>query len=377
MTINSSSNKKDLVSVKQILLDSWREYLQTHHVTEYQMKEVEKCLSCYDFSKGGYVYFCKNCDRYIFITKGCNSRLCSCCGKRYTDQWSASLSRAMFPLPHRHFVMSVPDALWPFFRDWKMLKVYMDSAIECFNDYFAKIVHQYINVGVIVVLHPFGKDMKFQPHLHLIITEGGFDNKRQFQKVDFIPADGFRRSWQFRVLKKLQEHGLPNELATQMYKKYPKGFYVWLHKRGEIKHPKVIAKYIGRYVRHPAIANSRIYYYAGKTVRFYFINGEDKRIDVVMAVDEFITALIQHIPPPQFKMIRYYGAYARRSKKLYGAPIHSSITQLNLYHFGLEKIKYCPICHEILEFVWYHKKPPPETIKIQKELTDWIRVNCN
>lgn len=338
-------------------------------VKDYQKKEVEKAMSCYGTSQGCFVYYCKNCNDYVFMTMGCNSRLCSCCGKRYTDQWSHSLSQAMFPVAHRHFVMSVPDALWSFLRDWNMLKVYMDAAIECFNDYFSKLLHKEILVGVIVVLHPFGKDMKFQPHLHLIITEGGFDKRKDFVKIEFVPADGFRKSWQFRILKKLQEHGLPNELASQMYKKYPKGFYVWLHSRGRINHPKVIAKYIGRYVRHPAIANSRIYFYDKKIVKFYYTNNEDRRIDAVMTVDQFITALIQHIPPPQFKMIRYYGAYARKTKRKYGASSRSSITQLKLTYFGIERLKYCPYCHHELEFVWYCRKPPPPN---KEKLDFWI-----
>lgn len=278
----------------------------------------------------------------------------------------------MFPMSHRHFVMSVPDALWPFLKDWDHRKVYMDAAINTFNDYFSKKLHHNVKVGVIVILHPYGKDMKDQPHLHLLITEGGFDKKGRFVKCNYVPADGFRRTWQHHVLKLFQKAGLPNYIATQMYEKYKKGFYVWLHIRGRIKHPKHIAKYVGRYVRHPAIANNRIYYFDGKIVKFYYINNEDFRVDVSMSVEKFITALIQHIPPPQFKMIRYYGAYARRSKGKYGARAQSSIKQLNLYYFGLEKTKYCPKCHSGMVFIWYIKKPPPEEPKIQKELEHYI-----
>lgn len=366
-------DKKSSVSVKQILVDNWSGYVFRHDVTDYQKKEVEKALDCYGHNKGCFVYYCKHCDDFVFQSMGCNSRICSCCGKRYTDQWSQSLSKAMFPVSHRHFVMSVPPDLWSFLRDWSCLKAYMDAAIESFNDFLSKLLHCKIKVGVIVVLHPFGKDMRFQPHLHLLITEGGFDAKGNFVKCEFIPADGFRKKWQYEVLKKLQEKGLPNGLAYMLYKKYSKGFYVWLHKRGKIKHPKLIAKYVGRYVRHPAIANGRIFYYDGKIVKFFYVNNEDERVDVTMTVDQFITALIQHIPPSQFKMIRYYGAYARRAKGKYGAKVQSGIRQLNLYHFGLERVKCCPFCHHELEFVMYCKKPPPENPKKQRELSDWIR----
>ena len=107
---------------------------------------------------------------------------------------------------------------------------------------------------------------------------------------------------------------------------------------------KIIARYVGRYVRHPAIANSRIYYFDGHIVKFFYINGDEQKVNVTMTSNKFITSLIQHIPPPQFKMIRYYGAYARRVKGKYGAKAQSSIKQLNLYHFGLERVKYCPHC---------------------------------
>jgi len=365
-------NKNPSVTVKQILSKSWDNYLLHNNPTDYQIKEVDKAINCYGHKNGCFVFYCKHCDEWIFKSEGCNSRLCSCCGKRYTDQWSNSLSQAMFPVPHRHFVMSVPIALWPYLRDWKWLKCYMDSAIKAFNEFFSHIVHQNIKVGVIVILHPFGKDMKFQPHLHLLITEGGFNKNRNFVKCTFVPADKFRKKWQYEVLKTFQALGLPNAVATEMYKKYPNGFYVWLHKRGTIKDPKVIAKYVGRYVRHPAIANSRIDDFDGKIVKFHFINNEDERKDVVMSVDQFISALIQHIPPPQFKMIRYYGAYARGLKRKYGAKTHSSIKQLNLYDFGLEKIKCCPYCHHKLEFVWYCGKPPPESSAEREGLLAWI-----
>lgn len=370
-----NEDKKPLFSVKQILSENWDDYVLCHEVTAYQRKEVDKALSCYGNKKGCFVYYCKTCDKYIFQSMGCNSRICSCCGKRYTDQWSHSLSKSMFPVSHRHFVISVPDALWTFLKDWNMRKVYMDAAIAAFNDFYSKILHRDVTVGVIVILHPYGKDMKEQPHLHLLITEGGYDKNGYFIKCDFIPADGFRKKWQYEVLKKFQSYGLPNDLASQMYKKYPNGFYVWLHSRGRIKHPKLIAKYVGRYVRHPAIANSRIFFYDKRIVKFFYTNNQNIRIEVTMTVDQFITALIQHIPPPHFKMIRYYGVYARKTKRKFGAKSLSSIKQLNLYHFGLERVKYCPFCHHELEFVMYCKKPPPEEPKSQQELTTWISVS--
>ena len=375
--INVFQNKNSSLSVKQILASSWESYILTHEVADYQIKEVERSLSCYGYNNGCFVFYCKHCDEYIFQSYGCNSRLCSCCGKRYADQWSLSLSKAMFPVPHRHIVFSIPPELWGFLRDKSLWKDYMDCAITCFNNYLPKMLKKMLrktynlDIGLICILHPFGKDMKFHPHLHLLISEGGFDKNGNFIKVNYFPAEAFRRCWQYVVLDKFQELGLPIKLATSMYNEYPKGFYVWVHKRGRIKHPKLVARYVGRYVRHPAIANRRITYFDGNIVKFYY-DDEGQIVDVVMTTVQFITALIQHVPPPHFKMVRYYGAYSRRRKGYFGAKTQSGIKQLTLYRFGLIKPILCPICHREVEFVWYLKKPPPEEMKSQQELIQYI-----
>ncbi len=369
----SSSAINPAVSVKQILASAWDSYVARHDVRDVERKEVEKALDCYGHERGGHVYYCARCDKYLFMSLGCNSRICSCCGKRYTEQWAKSLSKAMFQVPHRHFVISIPDALWPYLKEDRSLwKVYMDSAIDTLDDYLPKLLKRpKARVGVIVFLHPFGKDMRFQPHLHLILTEGAFDRKGTFVPRVFIPARKFAKSWQYHILTNLKQAGVPAPLISQMFDKYD-GFYVWVHKRGRIHHPKLIAKYLGRYVRHPAIANSRIDWFDGAFVGFHYFDHEEVKHDVVMSVDEFISALIQHIPEPHFKMIRYYGAYARRTKWRFKAYLQSSIMQMSLYKFGFKKELRCPFCGGELEFVWYVKKPPPEELKTQRELLDWM-----
>jgi hypothetical protein len=375
------SQIKPSVSVKQILKVEWINHKKTHNIREVEEKEVEKALACYGYKNGCFVYICKECGKYIFQSLGCNSRICSNCGKRYADQWAISLSKKMFQIPHRHVVLSIPSLLWPYLNhDRSLWKVYMDSAIDACNDYFPKLMHKHkAKVGIIVIFHPFGKDMKFQPHLHLIITEGAFDRTGRFIKQEFIPARKFAKTWQYHVSMNLQRAGVPNEVFTYAFHKYD-GFYVWVHKAGRIKHPKLIAKYLGRYVRHPAIANSRLTFFDGKHVSFFYEECLDEskekiRHDVTMQVDEFISALIQHIPEPQFKMIRYYGTYARRTKGIFNAYLQSSIKQTTLWIFGFRKEIRCPYCGGEVEFVLYSKKPPPVEVKSQRELSDWISVN--
>lgn len=369
--------KKPLITVKQILERCWYDYVLIHDIEDYQKKEVERALNCYDDKNGCFVFYCKHCDKYIFQHYGCNSRLCSCCGKRYADQWAKSIAKSMFKVPHRHMVFSIAPELRYFLKNKSYWKDYMDCARTCFKNYMPVMLKRMLRttcdyeVGIICVFHPFGKDMKFHPHLHLIVTEGGFDKKGNFHRIKHFPCDGFRKCWQYVVLQKFQELGLSPLIARSLYNQYFNGFYVWVHKRGRIKHPSLVARYVGRYVRHPAISNRRITYFNGREVRFYY-DSEGEIVDVSMSADEFITALIQHIPPSNFKMVRYYLAYSRRRKTCFGIKIQSDIKQLSLYRFGLIKEILCPKCHQPLIFIDYIHKPPPKELPIQRALEIWF-----
>jgi hypothetical protein len=338
-----------------------------------ELCEVKKALDCYGYKNGCFVYSCKDCGSWIFQSLGCNARICSCCGKRHADSWAVSLSKRMFKVPHRHLVISVASELWPYLKDnWSLLKVYQDSAIDALNDYLPKSVGEKINVGVICILHTYGKDMKFQPHLHLIITEGGFNIDGIFIPKIYIDGNGFSKCWKYHVCTNLCRAGVPNQITNWCYQN--KRFYVWIHKDGRIRNPKSIARYLGRYVRHPAIANNRIDFFDKDKllVGFHYEDFKKNRHDIIMSSDDFITALIRHIPPKQFKLIRYYGAYARRTKNTFKKHLQSSIEQTKLMFFGVElpKIKLkCPYCQGELEFVMYMKKAPPELLKEQRELS--------
>ncbi|XID92531.1 transposase [Paenibacillaceae bacterium WGS1546] len=73
----------------------------------------------------------------------------------------------------------------------------------------------------------------------------------------------------------------------------------------------------GRYIRRPAIAVDRIVSFDGEQVVFrYHDKTEDTDKEEQVTVEEFISRLIRHIPDEQFKMIRHYGVYARRAKKM-------------------------------------------------------------
>ena len=149
--------------------------------------------------------------------------------------------------------------------------------------------------------------MKFHPHLHLIVANGFFDKNNSFNSYDISFNSKFNRIWRVEMLKKLY---------ITDFCKYKYGFYVWSDNKA-INKTKKIGKYIGRYVRHPVIANSRIVKCQDNKINFYYINNKNEKIIIKKSITNFITSLTQHIPPPQFRLIRYYGAYSRNQRSKY------------------------------------------------------------
>ena len=259
---------------------------------------------------------------------------------------------------HRHFVFSLPIELRePIKQNRYLQKVISDSAYETIKKMFSHSLRRNVIPGVIGVVHPFGKSLIFNPHVHCIVTEGGHDNQGKFVSLGkYISYDAFHKKWQYEVLTALKKY-LPKELVDYLFRKYPNGFAAYV-KPQRITSSIGLAKYLGRYVRHPAIANSRITVYNGEAVQFHWKDHQDRINYKIMKVHEFISAIIQHIPEKNFRLVRYYGAYLRRKKTI----IKQSIIRQKILTDFIHK----------REIVLFLDKPPD---KDMSKISNWLELH--
>lgn len=147
-----------------------------------------------------------------------------------------------------------------------------------------------------------------------------FGNTEIFRFVKLINFKALRYRWQKLLLdylsSNLPSYELPKfkRLKNEIYKEYNNGFYVYA-KPDDISSIKQTINYVVRYTGRPAMAQSRILDYDGSYVTYYYERHEDgKRIEEKIHVYEFIKLLIKHIPDKNFKVVRYYGIYAKEHK---------------------------------------------------------------
>jgi hypothetical protein len=174
--------------------------------------------------------------------------------------------------------------------------------------------------GIIAVMHTFGGDLKWNPHVHCIVTCGGLNGK-QWKWVNFIPFRRLRMAWKIQVIRGVRRWG-KRQYQGKEYTRfnawlnflYQKEWYVHVGKR--LKSLEFTVKYVGRYAKKPVIAETRLKGFDGEMVTFTHRDKVLQReVEICLPVMEFIGKLVRHIPDKHHRMIRYSGLFANRTKK--------------------------------------------------------------
>lgn len=345
---NLKVNREKYISIKSIFFNYWDEFVSICKKKNKQIRSsiieaVDKMIHCKDFSKGYFFYECPKCNNFYVAGISCNSRFCSSCGNRYRNDRTREISKVCLNKPHRQFVFSIAEELRPYFRYHRELYDILFKSVEEAFEYLirgkskiAKIEKR--DLGYISFLHTYGRDVKDNPHIHVLICEGYMDSNNLFHKYEHFNYETLRKAFMKQLLDNIYHFLKKNaqektkkfyELKCYLYKKYPYGFYAHgpkLKQNTRIS-IKAITKYVARYVSHPAIAESRITSldYVNKTITYYYEPHEDDHVDdpnqkmgtqyVTESVFTFIAKLIRHIPDKYFHLVRYYGFYSNRTLK--------------------------------------------------------------
>lgn len=378
--------------VKQIFIDHWGSFVKEYNnnIREVVFHEVEKMTQCGSLENGFLEFKCDVCGEIKRVGFTCKSRLCSSCGKIRIDDWVEGLVARMARTQHRHVVFTIPEELRIIFQKYrKLLALLPKCASEAIKSwYLDKNKKEKFVPGIVAVIHTFGRDLKWNPHLHMLVTEGAMGEITAWKKVNFLPYEMLRKRWQ-----KLLLDGIEKELGkrrfralkNKIYNNLKDGFYVYA--KNEVKDSKGAAKYIGRYTGRPAIAESRIIKYDGKNVTFWYQRHEDnKRVEVELDAFEFIKKVIIHIPEKHFKMIRYYGIYARNNKhngeffKLVNEKVAIELRKLRKWEyrilkaFGIDPLK-CEKCGSTMHLDGiYYKKSGNLIEKYKRNLANRVKL---
>ena len=373
--------------LQEIFRDNYEIIQYTLHPRDVVMESIDKMINCGDPSFGGAMYGCTKCGNMKFVPFRCKSRFCPTCGVKYCQDRSNAMSFKLIQCTHRHCVFTIDEDLRHFFLKDRSL---LDCLFNAVRSVVLRMFHQLNKSknfvpGFICVLHTFGRPLEWNPHIHCLITEGGFSDDGFWRVVKHFDYSYLRKAFQTALLNELESKIGPSFKKTKaaIYLKDKNGFYVYA--KPNLCDPQTVVKYISRYLGRPVIALKRIDSYDGENVTFHYNRHEDNVfVSKTVSALDFISLLIQHIPESHYKMTRYYGLYARHRKldnslkRAVHKSTHSLIRSFSkwknniLISFGYDPLC-CTKCNNsmsLMDIYYNHKRVSLE------ELYEKAKIKC-
>ena len=249
------------------------------------------------------------------------SSLCLRCAKVYVDNWVSQVSRVLHEaVIYRHMILTVPAMFrTTFYQNARvLLGALMRCGVQCLDDFSSEVRGKSLRGGYIVVRHTHGRTGQYHPHLHLIATSGGLDEREErWEHRSYLPDELLRRKWQWHLLTMLRtalKTDAMNQLVDVCFKPYPNGLVTHVQKGKVPSQYQSLASYVAGYVVSPPISFRRIDRYDGERVTDHYRSHRTERVepetvDVITLIDR----MVQHTMPKGFKRIRYYGVQATKT----------------------------------------------------------------
>jgi len=336
-----------------------------------QKKAFFAIRSCRTDILGSHVDRCDSCD-YIHVSyNSCRSRHCpKCQGSKQKDWIEAQLSR-LLPVGYFHVVFTLPQELNAVVLQNQALlysilvKSAGDSIVELAKD--SKFLGA--QTGVTAVLHTWGQNLSFHPHVHCMVPGGGLSlDGRNFvtsRKKFFIPVRVISRKFRGKFLFHLKEAWNNGEIKffneveklardvnflNLISSLYQKDWVVYCKK--PFKSPWHVVSYLGRYTHRVAISNSRIMSFGGGSVTFRWKDYRDNNRIKLMTLDaaEFVRRFLLHVLPSGFTRIRHYGILSSRN---IGTKLTLCIKLARVRVVVPEVVRHvisCPLCGGVMVF---------------------------
>jgi hypothetical protein len=313
----------------------WDTYIKapSEFISREQYKAVTAIRVCRTEALGVDHYVCEECGEITQVYHSCKNRFCPTCSWKDTLKWADKMKDQLLDIPHRHVVFTLPHKLNPLIKENKaaLLSNLFKAAADSIKDW---MLHKYkLTPGIINVLHTFGEKKDLHPHIHMILSWGGIKSdysvepiKGEYLNYEFIQTK-FRSKFEDTLIEMFDYQTLKHDFKCRMdfmrFIKQINDKHWRIHFEPAMAIPTQVIRYIGRYSKRACLSEYKITNIEGEYIAFIYKDyknldfyGKPVVKELRLHYREFFPRLLQHVPLPYFRLVRYYGAYAARTKSL-------------------------------------------------------------
>jgi hypothetical protein len=234
----------------------------------------------------------------------------------------------LLPLEYHHVVFTLPAEVnrVGLQNPVAVYDALLTGAAETVRDVAADPKHLGAEVGLLLVLHTWGRALGYHPHVHGIATGGGLTPDGRWSSCRpgfFLPVRVLSRVFRGKFLARMREAFARGKLAgfadARAFEGWAQGLRAkeWVvYAKPPFGGPAVVLKYLARYTHRVAIGNSRLVRFDGERVTFRYKDyaGAAKTKEMTLGAAEFVRRWAAHVLPRGFVKVRHYGLVANRHR---------------------------------------------------------------
>ena len=308
------------IEVADVMRTFGGQYLQAFgdRMPAIHRKAMTDIIACRTPAMGGAMYYCRDCDRLQYSYHSCGNRNCNTCGNERAQQWLQRTGGLLLPTEHFMVTVTLPGGLRRMARSYQSL--FYGLLMRCAAASLQTLGWDSRFVGgqmaMMGVLHTWGRDLSYHPHVHMIVAGGGLWTDEGLwlaARSDFLmPVKALSKivAAKFRDGLKKKAPELFDEVAPTIWRG------PWVVHCQPVGKGQAALKYLATYIFRPAISNGRLLSLEGEIVSFRYQDSQTKQWTICrLKALEFLRRYLQHVLPRGFVKVRYYGLYGHRHRQ--------------------------------------------------------------
>lgn len=287
-------------------------YRATHQLLPSQLRALQDIAACRTAYFGGQLKQCDHCDRLLYAYHSCRNRHCPKCHGDQTARWLQQQQTRLLPAPYFHLTFTLPAELRPlaFAHQKKVYGLLMRSAAAALQK--LALDPQYLGgqLGALVVLHTWTRDLRYHPHVHLLVTGGALtaDGNQWLSTKHpafLMPEGALAKIFRAKLCAALKRAALLHQVPRAVWRAK---WVVYCQAAGQ---GREVLNYLARYLFRVALSNSRLERFENGQVTFRYRDNHSQQLHrVTLPAEEFIRRFLLHTLPRSFAKVRYYGLFS-------------------------------------------------------------------
>lgn len=311
---------RTLLEVAHVITRFKKSFIEKYSPCNQVIRVFSHLEQCRTSALGGHVDVCSECGAIRVSYNSCRDRHCPKCQGMERELWIQARKEEILPVGYFHVVFTLPDDLHSLSLA-NMKAVYSSLFKASWQTMCRFSGKQGVQTGMTTILHTWGSNLHYHPHLHCIVPGGGIgkDGKwknyeNMYNKKSFLfTVNGMSKVFRAKFVKDLTKSvKIPKPLRKRIFEKE------WVvYSKAPFKGTDKVVEYLGRYSYRVAISNSRIKEITDKDVVFEYKDYKDggRRKLMTLSGVEFLHRFSQHILPSGFVRIRHYGFLAASNRE--------------------------------------------------------------